>query len=131
MQCPACDHENEPAARFCEGCGARLARTCPSCGKEAGPRARFCPACGATLAEPAAERAAARPQAAPDVAAPPGERRQLTVLFCDLVGSTPLAQQLDPEEWRYMVAQYHKVTLLVGPVLSSRRGRALCRRLGL
>jgi class 3 adenylate cyclase len=40
--------------------------------------------------------------------APPGERRQLTVLFCDLVGSTPLSQQLDPEEWRYVVAQYHK-----------------------
>jgi class 3 adenylate cyclase/tetratricopeptide (TPR) repeat protein len=39
---------------------------------------------------------------------PAGERRQLTVLFCDLVGSTPLSQQLDAEEVRYVVAQYQK-----------------------
>ena len=41
---------------------------------------------------------------------PPGERRQLTVLFCDLVGSTELSTQLDPEEWRDRVAQYHRAT---------------------
>src|SRR5207244_1652785 len=40
----------------------------------------------------------ARP--ADDRAAPEAERRQLTVLFCDLVDSTRLAGQLDPEEWR-------------------------------
>jgi class 3 adenylate cyclase len=38
---------------------------------------------------------------------PAGERRQLTVLFCDLVGSTPLSQQLDAEEWRDVVTRYH------------------------
>jgi hypothetical protein len=36
------------------------------------------------------------------------ERRQLTVLFCDLVDSTVLASQLDPEEWREVVRAYHK-----------------------
>ncbi|HEY7493438.1 MAG TPA: adenylate/guanylate cyclase domain-containing protein, partial [Candidatus Tectomicrobia bacterium] len=35
------------------------------------------------------------------------ERRQLTVLFCDLVGSTALAGQLDPEDWREVVRAYH------------------------
>jgi class 3 adenylate cyclase/tetratricopeptide (TPR) repeat protein len=107
MQCPGCQHENEPAARVCEGCGLRLARSCPSCGKEAGPQARFCPACGATLGEPAppAER---RSPGGEDTAVPAGERRQLTVLFCDLVGSTALSQQLDAEEVRYVVAQYQK-----------------------
>jgi class 3 adenylate cyclase/predicted ATPase len=107
MQCPGCQHENKPAARFCEGCGARLARACPSCGEEAGPQARFCPACGATLAEPVspAERPAS---GGGDASVPAGERRQLTVLFCDLVGSTPLSQQLDAEEVRYVVAQYQK-----------------------
>jgi len=39
---------------------------------------------------------------------PSGERRQLTVLFCDLVGSTPLSQQLDAEEWRDLIAQYQQ-----------------------
>jgi class 3 adenylate cyclase/tetratricopeptide (TPR) repeat protein len=37
-----------------------------------------------------------------------GERRHLTVLFCDLVGSTAIAAQLDPEEWRELVANYHR-----------------------
>ena len=37
-----------------------------------------------------------------------GERRHLTVLFCDLVGSTEIAAQLDPEEWRETVGDYHR-----------------------
>jgi class 3 adenylate cyclase/tetratricopeptide (TPR) repeat protein len=43
-----------------------------------------------------------------DAALPAGERRQLTVLFCDLVGSTLLSQQLDAEEWRDVIAQYQR-----------------------
>ena len=50
--------------------------------------------------------AASREASAP-AATPEGERRQLTILFCDLVGSTPLSQQLDAEEWRDLVARYH------------------------
>jgi class 3 adenylate cyclase/tetratricopeptide (TPR) repeat protein len=38
-----------------------------------------------------------------------GERRYLTVLFCDLVNSTAIATQLDPEEWRELIAEYHRV----------------------
>jgi class 3 adenylate cyclase/tetratricopeptide (TPR) repeat protein len=37
-----------------------------------------------------------------------GERRHLTILFCDLVGSTEIAARLDPEEWRDVVAGYHR-----------------------
>jgi class 3 adenylate cyclase len=39
---------------------------------------------------------------------PDAERRQLTVLFCDLVDSTMLASQLDPEEWREVVRAYQE-----------------------
>jgi len=39
--------------------------------------------------------------------APHAERRQLTLLFCDLVGSTPLASQFDPEEWREVLGSYY------------------------
>jgi class 3 adenylate cyclase len=39
---------------------------------------------------------------------PEAERRQLTVLFCDLVDSTVLASQLDPEEWREVVRAYQR-----------------------
>ena len=42
----------------------------------------------------------------PEPHAPEAERRQLTVLFCDLVDSTVLASQLDPEEWREVVRAY-------------------------
>jgi len=37
-----------------------------------------------------------------------GERRHLTVLFCDLVGSTEIAARLDPEEWREVIGSYHR-----------------------
>ena len=52
---------------------------------------------------------AAFPQTAPrpvTSSTPEAERRQLTVLFCDLVDSTALAGQLDPEEWREVVRAY-------------------------
>jgi class 3 adenylate cyclase len=37
-----------------------------------------------------------------------GERRQLTVMFCDLVGSTPLSARLDPEDLRAIIGAYHR-----------------------
>jgi class 3 adenylate cyclase len=54
-------------------------------------------------AAPTAGAAAPLPPAAPKVA---GERRYLTVLFCDLVGSTSISAQLDAEEWRDLVGSY-------------------------
>jgi class 3 adenylate cyclase len=47
-----------------------------------------------------------RAVATPDVAAASGERRQLTVMFCDLVGSTALSEKLDPEELRGLLHAY-------------------------
>ena len=69
------------------------------------------------LAEPKSRDADERRQSAPIlVAAPPlsistaieatGERRYLTVMFCDLVGSTSISAQLDAEEWRDIVGAY-------------------------
>src|SRR4029453_3541139 len=69
-------------------------------------------------AAPAATEGPAPPPPLPDVASPQGElpsvllhpsdaeRRQLTVMFCDLVDSTPLAAQLDPEDFREGVRAY-------------------------
>ena len=47
--------------------------------------------------------------ASPVAAAPEAERRQLTVMFCDLQGSTALSQQLDPEELRDVIRGYQEV----------------------
>src|SRR5215475_3405491 len=51
------------------------------------------------------------PEVTPRVTAPPpdAERRQLTVMFCDLVDSTKLSSQLDPEDWRDVVRAYQRV----------------------
>ena len=60
------------------------------------------------------------PEALPDESAtipmaalhtPDAERRQVTVLFCDLVDSTPLAQQLDPEDYRSVVRAYQEAAV--------------------
>jgi hypothetical protein len=50
----------------------------------------------------------ALPYAAYGRAAAEAERRQLTIMFCDLVGSTPLATRLDPEELRDVIGAYHR-----------------------
>src|SRR6187397_3016061 len=106
MRCPSCDHDNRAERRFCAECGVALAARCASCGAANEPGEKFCGGCGRPLAE-ALEHVAAtgRERNGESQSLPAGERRQLTVLFCDLVGSTPLSQQLDAEEWRYVVAQ--------------------------
>src|SRR5215510_11009283 len=111
MQCPQCQYENRAGRRFCAECGAPLPLACPACGFTNEPGEKFCGGCGTPLAGPAAlpmqtaqptaPSAAQSPREAPPPAArgtPEAERRQLTVLFCDLVDSTVLASQLDPEE---------------------------------
>jgi class 3 adenylate cyclase/tetratricopeptide (TPR) repeat protein len=104
MRCPSCDHENRAERRFCAECGATFAAVCASCGATNQPGERFCGGCGVRLATEVGSRAGHA--AASDPALPAGERRQLTVMFCDLVGSTALSQQLDAEEWRDVVVRY-------------------------
>src|ERR1700720_1184267 len=102
MHCQNCSAENPASAKFCIQCATPLQRLCPKCGCESPAEARFCAQCAAPLVE-----APVRPEAKHlDVSS--GERRHLTVLFCDLVGSTAIATQLDPEEWRETMAGYQR-----------------------
>ncbi|MEU4178543.1 adenylate/guanylate cyclase domain-containing protein [Streptomyces sp. NPDC026589] len=74
---------------------------CSSCQQDLPPTARFCSSCGT----PCATTGAAGTGPAP--AAPPGdERKPVTVLFCDLVGSTALSGVLDPETLRAVTLRY-------------------------
>ncbi len=50
-----------------------------------------------------------QPTSAPSASGPEAERRQLTVMFCDLQGSTALSQQLDPEELKNVIRSYQEV----------------------
>jgi class 3 adenylate cyclase/predicted ATPase len=112
MRCASCNCENEAGAQFCEECGTALARACPSCSREVRPTAKFCSKCGASLVGPSSvqglESRVLAPQS-PDARPDEAERRQLTVMFCDLVGSTPLAEKLDPEELRQVILAYQQV----------------------
>jgi class 3 adenylate cyclase/tetratricopeptide (TPR) repeat protein len=103
MRCPSCKTENLDATKFCGNCGQPLKNRCAKCGAENPPQFKFCGECGGALIDSAEAERYTR-----DTAKSEGERRHLTVLFCDLVGSTALAAQLDPEEWRAIVADYHR-----------------------
>lgn len=80
--CPDCQHQNPATANFCNNCGCNLADISLASSSVLSTKDKI-------------EREA--------------ERRQLTILFCDLVGSTPLSQQLDPEDYRNMITNYHRV----------------------
>ncbi|HEY7478573.1 MAG TPA: adenylate/guanylate cyclase domain-containing protein [Actinomycetota bacterium] len=68
---------------------------CPACGKENPADARFCNACGRDLAEVAT--------------AVPDTRRMVSVVFCDLTGSTALGDRTDPEPLRRIMGRYYDV----------------------
>jgi class 3 adenylate cyclase/predicted ATPase len=105
LRCPSCMAENAASRRFCAECGAPLPSPCPVCGFENEPTAKFCGGCGKPVGEAAAP---ALPAPSPLSHTDSAERRQLTVMFCDLVGSTALASRLDPEDLREVIGAYHK-----------------------
>jgi class 3 adenylate cyclase len=88
MRCRACAYENEAASRFCVACGVSLAPVCAHCGRDFPETTRFCAWCG----EP--RKLDAR------VADVPGERKQATVLFADIAGSTARIAGMDAEAAR-------------------------------
>ena len=101
MMCPRCSAESPSGQKFCGECGAALALVCASCGTASSPGQKFCGECGAALA------VAARPGVlAPAAAGPVAERRVCSVLFCDLVGFTPLSEARDPEAVRELLSEY-------------------------
>ncbi len=106
MRCSNCKTENSDGLKFCNECGAALKKACSSCGFENAPAAKFCGQCGAGLGVPASPTAtrseSARIQVA-ETSAPEnldGERKTVTALFADIMGSTELIRDLDPEEAR-------------------------------
>jgi class 3 adenylate cyclase/tetratricopeptide (TPR) repeat protein len=119
--------------KFCGQCGAKLGALCPQCGSESPPGFKFCGECGTSLtaapppapepAPPAAPRSPAAPvlhgytpahladQVLQSRAALEGERKQVTVLFCDLVGSTALADRVGPEVMHLLLNRFFELAL--------------------
>lgn len=133
MPCRNCGAELIAGKPFCHVCGTRVTQTCPNCGAQLQDGFRFCPDCGTSIA-PAPNGTPAPPEPArpvsPTIVAPrpasvalqvpedlaqkirqskdavEGERKQVTVMFCDIAGSTALAEKLDPEEYHELLEQY-------------------------
>ena len=135
MTCTTCGTENPAGAKFCMSCGHTLAAVCPSCATTLPEGARFCFKCGFELevgatagmtgetTEDVASRLADEVAA---VTAAVGERRNITMLFVDVVGSTAAAEQLDPEAWAaVMSAAFDQ---MIQPV--ERYGGSVARLLG-
>ena len=113
MHCSHCSFDNPDGMKFCGECGHALQNLCAQCGFDNPSRFRFCGACGTPLTvqtlTPSPPQEPSTPQAAssvPEPHPPEAERRQLTVPFCDLVDSTVLSSQLDPEDLRAVVRAY-------------------------
>jgi class 3 adenylate cyclase/tetratricopeptide (TPR) repeat protein len=137
VQCSTCKTELIPGKKFCHNCGAPAVVACPNCGAPVDPTFRFCPDCGtriATAAQDDAGEATPPPATIPAAAsndrlaglpslipaelaqkildsrgAVIGARKLVTVLFCDLVGSTAIAERLDPEEYSDLLGDYVEV----------------------
>jgi len=104
MICGRCGGENDSGRLFCSACGEALLHSCARCGFVNKPLDHFCGGCGAPLASPPSG-------GGPDAYTPKhlaervlttrsaleGERKRVTVLFCDVVESYRLAEQLGPE----------------------------------
>jgi class 3 adenylate cyclase/tetratricopeptide (TPR) repeat protein len=113
MDCLACGTPNREESLQCSNCGAALVEVCGSCGAPVPASSRFCGNCGARSERSRADRA---DQIWDNLSAPirlshhlvqrtvdtrallEGERKQITVLFADIKGSTSLIEDLDPEE---------------------------------
>ncbi len=100
MRCGKCESENRPGRLFCASCGTALPVACAHCDfvNEAGER--FCGGCGRPI------EAKAAPAKSAQVLDQEGDRRPVTVLFCDLVGFTRLSGALDAEDVHALLERF-------------------------
>jgi class 3 adenylate cyclase/tetratricopeptide (TPR) repeat protein/ribosomal protein L40E len=115
MICSQCQSDNPADAVFCDQCGAPLDAICSQCQESNRRGAKFCKKCGQKMVDTPTPSGAisatsgSAPTIAPKLVAEKilatrrfieGERKQVTVLFADIRGSTGVIENLDPEEVR-------------------------------
>ena len=132
MQCLTCDFDNPDNAKFCGGCGDKLEIVCPQCNCPNPASHKFCNECGQKLStdqQPSAENNGAistddkfekiqkyLPKGiAEKIIAQKGriegERKLVTVMFCDLVEFTSMSETLDPEEIYTILDKVHEILI--------------------
>jgi class 3 adenylate cyclase/tetratricopeptide (TPR) repeat protein len=110
MKCPKCQHEVAAGAKFCNECGSKLQMPCPRCQNANPPGSKFCHECGHDLRQPTEAKpidferpSSYTPKYLADKilntrSSVEGERKIVTIMFADVISSTALFENLDPEE---------------------------------
>jgi ribosomal protein L40E len=129
MKCPQCQFENPEDAIFCNECGKKLEFACPECGKANPPGSKFCNKCGYNLtllsAPPPKDLSFDEKLDKIQRYLPKGltekilsqrdriegERKQVTVMFCDMEGFTKLSERLGPEEAYSIMDQVYEILI--------------------
>ena len=130
MKCSKCDFDNPEGMKFCGGCGSKLAVACPKCEFKNPPGFKFCGNCGHNLKRITTTQSS---QESPSndllnklIKYLPeglinkilsqkdkivGERKQVTVMFCDMVGFTPFMEKLGPDEGYTIMDQIYEILI--------------------
>jgi class 3 adenylate cyclase/tetratricopeptide (TPR) repeat protein len=129
MKCPACQFENPDGMKFCGECGAKLERICPKCNFSNPSQFKFCGECGSNLGCPSElpprdlsfdEKIDKIQRYLPKGLTEKilsqrdkieGERKQVTVMFCDMEGFTRLSEKLGPEEAYVIMDQVYETLI--------------------
>ena len=129
MKCLKCQVENPEGKKFCGECGTKLESFCPHCHSPSAPQFKFCGECGHSLSlpfEPARKALSLDEKIAKIQKYLPGgiterilsqrdkiegERKQVTVMFCDMQSFTALAERLSPEEVYGIMDQVYEILI--------------------
>ncbi len=129
MECPKCEFENPETAKFCVECGGKLEIICPKCRSSNSSNFKFCAECGHNLRLPSEfppkelsfdEKIDKIQRYLPEGLTEKilaqrdrieGERKQVTVMFCDMEGFTPLTERLGSEEAYGIMDQVYELLI--------------------
>ena len=129
MKCPKCQFENPEGIKFCGECGSKLEIQCSKCNAFNPPQFKFCGECGHNLnisSEPFPKNPSFDekidkiqrylPEGLTEKILAQrgkieGEKRQVTVLFCDLAGYTPLTEQIGAEEVYSLMGRVYEILI--------------------
>jgi len=129
MDCPKCQTANPEGKKFCRECGAKLVLACPQCSAEILQGDKFCGECGHNLTLPSESPAKELsfeekidkiqrylPRGLTDKILSQrdkieGERKQVTVMFCDMEGYSQLSEKLGPEEAYGVMDQVYEILI--------------------
>jgi len=129
MKCSKCQFENRESAKFCKECGNKLEIPCSKCGNINEPGSKFCDECGHNLtirSEPLPKDLSFDEKLDKIQRYLPkgltekilsqrnkieGERKHVTVMFCDMEGFTPLVEKLGPEEAYGIMDQVYEILI--------------------